>query len=510
VSRKVEDNDTGAFRSGHARSTQDTLIASELRIAAEAAKLGLWSWDLQSGQVVWNNEMHELTGYAVPLSLPDWIERLAHPDDRDRLKAATSSLGQPQLEPQISRIVRGGGEVRWVLMSGRVMLDPRGVPSMILGACMDVTEHQNATDRLQQAEQLASVGYITAGVAHNFNNMLMVIIPCLQTLKGAVAASEHQELITDALDASQRAAGIVRQLMLISGQSNSVARRQRRLGEIAAEVVRLCRRAVQEGIALELEVLSDGLIECEEGAIEQVLSNLILNARDALVDGNIADPRIRLWVEREKRFGAQWVNLVIQDNGPGIPDHLTSKIFDPFFTTRTGRGTGLGLSTAQAFVSRHEGQLACRSRPGRTEFLLLLPICSEAAAPAPEASATPATQERQRVLVIDDEPAVRRVVQLSLQGAGFDVISAANSEGVRNLFPLRPPADVVLLDRTLGHESGSHLVGLLRVECPNARILYFTGQHIEADDALQVDGVVQKPIGREALVQAIRAVVGSN
>lgn len=479
-----------------------------LQGAARAAGVGLWTWDLGSNHAVWNEPMHTLTGHDTPLTLPEWIEELTHSADRADLTALCASLDLPGPFPDsVSRIVRSDGEIRWVVMSGQVLSNRAGGARAVVGACSDVTSSQRAAQRLAQAERMETIGHLAAGVAHNFNNMLMIISPCLETLQHELNG-QHESIVRDALHATERSGDIVRQLMLIAGQGDFGDARPQAVGTVAADVVRICDRLMPAGMALKLVTSSEPTVNAAEGTIEQVLTNLILNARDALVDAGTSEPTITIEVAAETHFDSQWARVLVRDNGPGISPELESQIFAPFFTTKPGRGAGLGLSTSEAIATQLAGQLVCRSTPGETEFLLLVPAIRDnkqaSMAGPPPAPAPLGQPTAERILLIDDEPAICRAIGNALRRSGMHVISASSAEDVELVLRDAQDFELVLLDRSLGSLSGTSLIATLRTNLPAAKILFFTGQHIAGDELGLVDGVLHKPIGGTALVSAIR------
>lgn len=490
-----------------ARSKEDR---QKLAVALEASQVGLWSWNLRTDLVLWDKRMREITGHDIPINLPQWRDTLMHPDDRGAIPdmAALFEQGGP-FSPQTSRIVRPDGQVRWLMTTGMVCLGVDGQPESVVGGCMDVTDHQRLTEKLQSAQRMEALGHLTAGVAHNFNNMLMVITPCLEAIE-EVAIPEMQEDIGDALAATERAAEVVRQLMAFAGQRNKTERVTQSTATLVREVVRLCARSFEENMRFSLKIEANGYLNAAPGSVQQVLSNVIFNARDALVSAEIPDPVIDVICRDANLFDEDWVEIVVADNGPGVPEHLRSKIFEPFVTTKNGKGTGLGLASSQAIVEQHGGQMACRTRnDGGTEFLILLPTVPP---PRPLSLAQPAidvqTAAGARVLLIDDEQAIRRLMQRGLERSGLLVETAECPESLEHVLARSEGFDFVLLDRSLRGSQGKSLLPRLRNVLPGAKIFYFTGEHVGPKEALQVDGVVQKPVDIRSLVRMIRTAIG--
>lgn len=477
----------------------------KLDIAREASGVGLWHWHLPSGQVEWDERMYALTGSKKPLNLQQWIDRLAHPDDRKLLQERKEELkGSGKLPAQISRIVLPDGEIRWLLIVGTIIESDSGKPEFVVGGAVDVTEQQRLVQQLRAAQKMEALGHLTAGVAHNFNNMLMIIQPCLEEAEQAVTG-ELKLAVGDARSAAQRAREIVSQLMALAGQQNSEKFVLRTVEELCGSTARLCQRSFPDTIKLRLHIDCQRSLECIDGSLEQVLGNLLLNARDALLAHTTKDPEVLMSAKEVSRFGEEWLELTVSDNGPGVPEALRTEIFEPFVTTKGNNGTGLGLATSQALIQRNGGQLAYRpSAAGGAEFLVLLPLSAkqpvgDAVDPAPQA----APVHKGRLLIVDDEVGILGLLRRGLAQWGYEVHVASEAEAALDAASSEVNFDLILLDRSLGTATGSTLVSPLRERQPQAALLFFTGEFVTPADALLVDGVIQKPMSINALARTI-------
>lgn len=497
--------------------TDETTVREEerqkLAIALEASQIGLWSWNLRTDSVVWDRRMREMTGHDIPLNLPSWVQHLTHPDDREAVAAQADLLKRPgPLPTTVSRIIRPDGQVRWIMFQCTVRFGSDGQPLSIVGASLDVTERQRLNEKLQAAERMEALGHLTAGVAHNFNNMLMVITPCLEAIEES-ASDEMLEDLRDAIAATDRAAEVVRQLMAFAGQRYQSKRVETSVSDLIDEVSRLCRRSLTKGVSLATDVKSHACISAAAGSIQQVLSNVINNARDALSAVQHQGSCIEVHCRDVSLFDEDWVEIVVSDNGPGVPEELRSKIFEPFVTTKNGKGTGLGLASSLAIVEQHGGQLACRPREsGGTEFLILLPAQAPRAqslsiAPPADSMSPP---DHIRVLIVDDEVAIRRLIARALSKTGMSVECAECEESLEKLLQQSKQFDFVLLDRSLRESQGKNLLPRLRLAQPKAKIFYFTGEPVPTNEATHVDGIVQKPLEIRCLIEVIRTAVGES
>lgn len=487
-----------------------------LEVALEASGVGLWSWHLPSGRVDWDARMRELTGRDTPLTLPDWIEQLAHPDDRERMRGRENIISKPgKFESEVARFVRPDGEVRWAMTAGTVLADGEGNPEWVVGGLMDVTEQHRVAEELENAHRTESLAQLTGGVAHNFNNMLMVIAPCLEFIR-ETASGDILEDVEDALKATRRAAEIVTQLMTFSGRHNNREKTSLKARAVCEEMIRLCRRSFPSDIQIVPEVVTTATIEVVPGSVEQILGNILFNARDALLSARILEPKVRVTARDVTYFDDDWVEITVSDNGPGVPAEVRDKLFEPFVTSKRGSGTGLGLASSMALAQQQGGQLAYRpSEWGGAEFLLLLPhVPGVATSDAVDTESSRSTLTRalnrpaQRLLVIDDEPAIRRVLCSGLPRFGFDVTGVEGKDQLEILLEKDDEFSLVLLDRSLGNENGTKLLPLLRRQLPRARILFFTGEFINDHEARLVDGVVEKPIPVRSLALLLHESLG--
>lgn len=477
-------------------------------LAKSASGVGFWSWDLVSGEVIWDERMHEMTQVAETLNMQQWLEVLTHPDDKERVKARAqgiASLGP--LIPLASRIVRPDGIVRWLVTVSTVRNDEFGAPRYVQGGSLDITELQEFALAQQQEERQRTLYHLTSGIAHNFNNLLMIIEPCLEALEEVVPDS-HLQFIHDAAEAGARSGAIIRDLMAVGNQQHATKTRATLFDQICKEAVERCRKTAPSGLSLDLRGSSECLVDCAPLALTQVVFNILKNAENALLESRTSNAKVLARVRDIRRDDQLWVELAITDNGPGMSDEIRHQIFNPFFTTRAGAGTGLGLTLCETIVRQHRGQLSCQSRPGQgTEFILHLPARLPSQSRPTDPKMNEPMKEGIRVLVVDDEPAICRIVTHTLTRHGFSSMSVSDPELIEQTLLQNNPFSIILLDRSMGNTHGAELVPMLREKAPGAKILYFTGEFVEPDEIDTVDGVVQKPVNGKQLTETLRKVL---
>ena len=495
----------------HVHREADLRASQEkLRHALQASQIGLWSWELEGDKVEWDERMHAITLCDTPLALPAWTEILAHPDDRAQLVAGQSEVLAGRFPSGTHRILRRDGSVRWILTTGELFLDAEGNLERILGGVLDITEQRNLEEQLQHAQKMETVGNLAAGITHNFNNMLMVIQPCLDIIEGLLA-EEHREWARHASLASDRAAEVVGQLMTFAGQGRKHQQSWFGITEVCREAVAICERTFDRHIGLHFESTSNAAIWCEAGDLEQVIMNVLLNARDALAEmPTSAGPAIWVKVHETAIDGEKCEVLVeIRDNGPGMDAATRERVFDPFFSTKKDTGTGLGLSSSRTIVEGLGGKFGCESAPGRgANFILRMPAALGAIPAVASKAKVKRVALEGRVLIVDDEEAICRIVTLLLSRRGMTV-SVVNSvaEGREHLKEHKD-YDLVLLDRSMPGAPGRELLPDLRASMPKAKVLFFSGHELSASERALVDGSIRKPIHGEPLVNAVAAALG--
>lgn len=478
-----------------------------LSMVLRAAGMGTWRFDAQSLTIDLDENARAIYGITdARLHSRVFTATHIHPDDRqavDQKALAAAAEGRPYISR--NRIVRTDGTIRWVEITGGPIADDRGKLVGLMGTVVDITDRRELEAQALQAQRLDAVGQLTAGIAHNFNNLLAAIIPTLSLIEGEVLPASRS-LVGGALQATERAASLIRQLMTLAGRRSNQDRRVEATGTLIQRTVELCRSTFDRRIALHVEVQPDlPTVRVDVGQIEQALLNLLLNARDAVCEANVTAPEVRVRVTCEPAKLPAQIEIVVSDNGPGVPTALRDQIFDPFFTTKpVGSGTGLGLSTAYAIARDHEGDLRCDDVGTGAKFTLVLPAV-EAAPMISTVSPRSETRMHGTVLVVDDEALVRDAVSRVLSDEGFKVSTADTVEQALVRVAAQPEVGVVLLDLNMPGASWRTLVSALRRDYPAVRVVAFTGGTTPKDHT--VDGWLAKPASPQAIVDAISKVL---
>jgi PAS domain S-box-containing protein len=377
---------------------------------------------------------------------------------------------------------------------------------------------------LQQAQKMEAVGQLTAGIAHNFNNLLQAMMGELDLAMLETDQQEANELISGALSAAQRASHLVHQLLVYARQSQPGELSSTDPLKIMAEVEAICRRTFDRRLELDIDIRIDADVRvvADPMQLEQVFLNLCINARDALEEAKPAQPRIEIAIEGVELndaetpdgiSGGSFLRVIVSDNGPGMDEAVRRRIFDPFFTTKAvDRGTGLGLSTAQAIMQDHGGWLRCDSETDKgTHFTAILPMTmAQRSQPMTLAQPVDLPGGDETILIIDDEEMVRSTAARMLRRRGYTVLEAEDGEsGLKIYRENREQVRLVLLDHSMPRMSGREVLTQLRSDQSPVRIVIITGLPAGLDDFEGADELMEKPFSLQTLVGRVREILDS-
>ncbi len=415
------------------------------------------------------------------------------------------------------------GEDRQVLISS-VVIDQGRSPSLLL-MLQDVTERKKLESDIRQMQKLDALGQLAAGVAHDFNNLLTVISGNAHLARDAQERGTEfdEQLLEEIIESSARAANLTRQLLAFTRrqvfQPRSIS-----LNQLLESQISLLGRILGEHIEIEWHPTADGdRVHGDEASIEQVVMNLAINARDAMPRGG----RLVLATSREmmddpaelERLGlerGEFVCITCTDSGIGMAPEVAERVFEPFYTTKeTGKGTGLGLASAFGIARRHQGAITLATAEGQgASFRVYLPAGSEAAIETAE-SHLPARRPEGVVgsldiLVVEDEPAVRRIALKLLQSLGHRVIESIDGHsGLAKWREHRREIDLIITDLVMpGGMSGLQLAATIQSDCPDLPVILASGYSNEllADETVTLGPLrrfIPKPYDRDMLEEAI-------
>jgi PAS domain S-box-containing protein len=377
---------------------EESLLESEARtrVALEAGGLGTWRFDFAGRRIHVDDTVRRLHGFGhTAVAAREWLARV-HPEDVARVRR---EMGLEEDDPAARdrfqceyRVALEDGGERWVAVLARVHRDGAGAPRYVVGTLQETTERRRLEEQLLAARQLEAIGRLAGGVAHDFNNLLTVIAGNAELLDLSLAdGTAERRQLAEIREASERAAGLVRQLLAFS-RAQVLSPRVIDLNEVVQRIAPILRPLLGERIALAWDLAPAPLrVRIDPLQLEQVLFDLAANASEAMPRGGrltLATGVGELEAERRRRRPAApagpWARLTVRDTGVGMPDEVQARIFEPFFTTKEfGRGAGLGLATAFGIVEQSGGLLEVESAVGRgTTFTILLPCAPGPSEPA--------------------------------------------------------------------------------------------------------------------------------
>jgi PAS domain S-box-containing protein len=456
--------------------------------------------------------------YAAPAS---WLEAV-HPDDRERVKASLARQDTSRYD-ETYRIVRPDGTTRWVRARAYAVNDASGRAYRIAGVTRDVTDQRRLEEQLRQSQKMEAVGRLAGGIAHDFNNMLSVILSYSVMMLARLPEGDGlRDDLEEVRHAGERAADLTRQLLAFSRQQ-VLQPRVLDLGQVASGMEKMLRRLLGADVDLSL-LLSHraGKVYADPSQVEQVILNLVVNARDAMpAGGKLLIETSDVELDADYAAGhagvaaGRYVMLAVTDTGIGMDAATRERAFEPFFTTKEkGKGTGLGLATVFGIVQQSKGHVWVYSEPGRgTSIKVYLPRTDRA---EEGVELTPPSGALRRgtetILLVEDDEQLRVMARTILRRGGYNVLETQNG-GEAFLLCEKYAAKIHLLltDVVMPRMSGRELAERLAPMRPDMRILYFSGY---TEDAMVHHGVLdagiaflQKPITPDTLLRKVRAVL---
>jgi two-component system cell cycle sensor histidine kinase/response regulator CckA len=475
----------------------------------------VFSTDL-AGRVTFVNRAVEHFGYRAEDVVGRACDEFIHPDDLPTLRGR--HRGPPRPPGMVEhRILDAAGKVRTVRSATR----PLVVEGQVVGATgllEDLTAQRETEEQLRAAQRMEAVGRLAGGVAHDFNNLLTVILSYTQFVMAELGSDPLRDELAEVESAARRAEALTRQLLAFSRRQvlrpEPVA-----VGDLVGGLSKMLERLIGEDV--DLSVSSAGRpfdVLADRGQLEQVVMNLVVNARDAMPDGGrVAIRTANVELDRARAEALQlaagpYVELSVSDTGHGMDAATRARIFEPFFTTKpVGRGTGLGLSMVYGLVKQSGGAVGVESEPGRgTTFRVYLPPHRAARARRSEPPCPDAGHGSETILLVEDESALRLAACRMLCSAGYDVVAAADAhEALRAFDRHASRIRLVITDVVMPGMSGKELASHIATRCPSMRVLFTSGY---ADDTLAHHGVLgpdflPKPYETRTLTTVVRRVL---
>jgi PAS domain S-box-containing protein len=525
---------TGAvFDISDRMAIEERLRRSEAHLgqAQSVGRIGSSEVDIARDEHRWSDEYYRLLGLDPATTRPslEAILSVVLPEDLAKFRPIATLAGiEDPIPPLELRVVRGDGEIRWLLRHAARIVDAAGTPISLMFTLQDITEFKLAEERrlalerqLAQSQKMETVGQLTGGVAHDFNNLLGVILGRLQLLEDELVADPTlREWVQICIRAAERGASLTRSLLAFS-RLQPLKPSVIELNAIVGDMVELLRRTLGETIEIELATARQ-LWSCmaDPGQVQNALLNLAVNARDAMPDGGrltIETANARLDAAHPLRDGdvepGDYVALSVSDTGVGMSPETVQRAFEPFFTTkRDGEGSGLGLSMVYGFARQSGGHVSLSSELGRGATVrLYLPRAQGPAMPAPLVEpAIAAPRGSGTILVVEDNQDLRDITREQLERLGYRVFAARDAADGLKALDEHPEIAVLVCDIVLGGGlSGPEFAELALEQCPNIAVIFMTGYSGQAAAAMTgrfgSASILQKPFAAAELARRVRA-----
>ncbi|MCR4341959.1 MAG: PAS domain S-box protein [Gemmatimonadaceae bacterium] len=514
---------------------EESLRSSErkLREAQRVARVGSWELDLASGSMIWSESLSRMVGRDPHQPAPAYadLHRYYTPESWQRIATTVEAATKgARFELDLEAIREEGGHW-WQTVRGEAVRSPLGEVVGLHGTVLDITERRQAEQaaavfeaQLQQAQKMETVGRLAGGVAHDFNNMLAVILGHVELALSRVDSEQplHEDL-TSIQKAATRSADLTRQLLAYA-RRQAIVPKLLDLDATVPAVLAMLRRLLGENVGLMWRPAEDlWPVSVDQSQVDQLLTNLCVNARDA-IDG-IGTVRIatanciidaQFCAMHADAVPGEFVRLSVADDGRGMSGDVLAHLFEPFFTTKgVGAGTGLGLATVYGTVRQNNGFITVASAPGQgTTFDVYFPRHAgqiESAGQAPEA-AGPSPRGDETILLVEDEPSLLRMTARALEARGYHVLCADGpGEAIRLAEAFAGEIDLLLTDVLMPEMNGRDLAETLVHAHTHLKYLFMSGfsENVSLGREPRSDGAhfIAKPFTIAALTAKVREVL---
>lgn len=505
----------------------------ELELTLDATTDGIWYWDFLNNEFRFSSGYYAMLGYEAnefPADFENWKSRI-HPDDLDQAisVAAEYLKTKPDVYQNEFRMLTKKGDYRWISVHAKVVeRDDQGKAIRMIGSHHDITERKQAENerakleaQLRQSHKMESVGRLAGGVAHDFNNMLGVILGHTELAMDCVTTREPiYEDLMEIFNAARRSADITRQLLAFA-RKQTIAPVVIDLNATIEGMLKMLRRLIGEDIDLAwLPETTLWPVKMDPSQIDQILANLCVNARDAIAGvGKLTiETGTAIFDEADclahaEYVAGEYVLLAVSDNGCGMDSQTLDNLFEPFYTTKElGRGTGLGLATVYGIVKQNQGFINVYSEPGKgTTFRIYIPAYKESRVQAqPEkVLVIPGARENETILLVEDEPSILKMTTTMLERMGYTVFPSSTPEqAIKTAREHGGEIHLLMTDVVMPGMNGRDLAENLLAIYPNIKRLFMSGYtaNVIAHHGILDEGVqfIQKPFSKKNLAIKIR------
>jgi|GEM_PF-5411877 len=498
----------------------------ELQTIVQSISDYVWSADVIDGEVeyrYYSPVVEQITGYPVDFFMQGvdegWLS-IIHPQDRARVENNANRYVSGEFITHEYRIIRADGQVTWVYGTTSPTKDEQGRVIRLDGVVTDITERKGLEEQLHQAQKMEAIGTLAGGIAHDFNNMLTAVMGytglALQMLP---PDSPVRPDIEGVERIAQRGANLVRQLLAYA-RRQIIEPKVINLNDILLDTSQMLKRLISEDIELViLPTAAPNQINIDPGQFEQVLFNLVINARDAMPDGG------KLIIQTQNSFLSEeycrqnpevlpghYVLLTVTDTGIGITDEVKERLFEPFFTTKeVGKGSGLGLATCIGIIKQNKGHITVESALNEeTTFNIYLPLAEKKGTePIQKSQKDCFPRGTETILLVEDEEMVRELAWRTLEQQGYKILQAGNGEEALRVIQKQndDPVHLLLTDIVMPQMGGMELAEAVKINHPHMKVLFITGYSDKALAQSTAKNFLQKPFSPTVLACKVREVL---
>jgi len=495
------------------------------QFAVEAANLGIWDWNIETNEVFFSTQWKKMLGYTndeISNNYNEW-ERLVHPDDRNKILSVLNGYlkGESNKYQSEHRLLCKDGSYKWILTSGKVISrNSKGDPIRVMGIHSDINQEAMEKLKKEQSNKMEVIGMLAGGVAHDFNNHLMVIQGYSDLIADQMV---HNTSILDNIFKIRETVDKVKKLVteLLTVSSNQIINQQvLSINDVILRSTKTIDDLLTDHIKMKLQLEGKGFIKIDMGQFEQILVNLTLNSLEAMsAEGEILIKTKNITITSDNQQHYQFMNigdyieLTFSDTGVGMSQEVLDKIFVPFYSTKEGQNRGLGLSTVFGIVNQNKWELVVEStiEKGST-FTFFIPITDERITKTTiMRNPIYSNVGKTTILLVEDNTDVREIISLSLRRKGYEVLEATNGEQALKLFEKnRSSIHVTLTDVMMPVMDGEELA-LKLLELNFNNIIFMSGfdKQIFSKQRLRDENLIflSKPLSIKDLHNTIQELI---